>query len=402
MKYVIVIPDGAADEPQDQLENKTPLQAANTPAMDSVASRGIVGRANHTPRKFDAGSAVANMSLLGYDPLEFYSGRAPIEAAASDLKLGPHDWAIRCNLVNIQNQVMSDFTAGHISTDEASQLLSVAAENTDDCFEFVTGVSYRNLLIYRGNEKTPAPFSRETRTSQPHDLTDLTIVDEFPRGPGSDILTNLMHESSAWFSDHPVNQKRIANNQLPATNAWLWGLGQTPKLAPFSELHSLNGAMITAVDLLRGLAKLIGWQCIDVPSATGYVDTDYAAKGKHAIEALNNFDVVCVHIEATDEASHEGELQKKVTAIESIDQEIVQPILDSLDSSGEPWKLLVTPDHPTHLKTKKHTHGDVPFAMCGTGIDADSATAYNEATAAESETAFDQGYDLMPFFITGN
>ena len=277
----------------------------------------------------------------------------------------------------------------------------MAAENTDDRFDFETGVSYRNLLIYRGNDLKPAPFSSETRSSQPHDLTDLTIIDDFPRGPGSDILANLMHESSAWFSDHPVNQKRIADKQLPATNVWLWGLGQTPNLSPFSQIHSLNGAMITAVDLLRGLAKLIGWQCIEVPGATGYVDTDYAAKGKHAIDALTDFDVVCVHVEATDEASHEGELQKKVTAIESIDREIVQPILDALDDGNEPWRLLVTPDHPTHLNTKKHTHGDVPFTMCGEGIVADPAAAYNEVTAAESKKAFEQGYQLMPFFISG-
>ena len=398
MKYVIIIPDGVADERQDSLNNKTPLELANTPAMDKVAEQGIVGRANNTPAKFDAGSAVASMSLFGYDPLEHFTGRAPIEAAAAEIELGANDWAVRCNLVNVQDQVMKDFTAGHISTEEARQLLKTANTNTDDCMEFVSGVSYRNLLIYRGDE-SPAPFTSETRTFLPHDLTDQSVADSFPRGPGSEVLTDLMQYSVGWFSDHDVNKKRTASDQSTATNIWLWGQGQSPKLPSFKETHSINGAMITAVDLLRGLGRLIGWEIIEVPGATGYVDTNYAAKGQYAISALEKFDLVCVHVEATDEASHEGDAKKKIAAIESIDQEIVAPIYEELSANHEGWRILITPDHPTFLRTKTHTHGDVPFAICGTGVEPDDSTSYNEIVAGESASVFEEGHKLMPFFI---
>lgn len=396
MKYLIVIPDGCADEPQTELDGQTPLQAAELPAMDSVASRGRVGRANHTPHHLTAGSAVANMSLLGYDPHQFFTGRAPLEAAAQGIEMGPHDWAIRCNLVTILDQVMQDFTADHISSSEAQALLQTAAEQVQEpALEFVPGVSYRNLLLYRG---TGAPFSNETRSTPPHDLTDKLVTDHFPRGPGSDLLSELMSLSVNWFAEHPVNQKRAEAGQRPATNLWLWGLGRRPDLQSFESLYGLRGAMITAVDLLRGLAALIGWERIDVPGATGYTDTDYVAKGKHACAALDQFDLVCVHVEAPDEASHEGSTHSKVSALEEIDRAIVGPILERLEQE-EAWRLMITPDHPTLLSTKTHSHGDVPFAVCGSGISPDTAVDYSEPTADTSNLAFPKGWELMPKFI---
>ena len=399
MKYVIIIPDGCADEAQKSLGGKTPLAAAHTPAMDSIAKMGLVGRANHTPIHLTAGSAVANMSLLGYDPNENFTGRAPLEAAAQGIELHPTDWAIRCNLVTIEEQVMKSFTAGHISSSEADSLLKTAGEkNQVSDFEFVPGVSYRNLLIYRGSDSL---FSNETRSTPPHDLTDKSVGDDFPRGPGSSVLSQLMQESVDWFADHPVNQARIANDQLPATNLWLWGIGQQPSLPSFESRFGLRGAMITAVDLLRGLAAIIGWDRIEVPGATGYVDTDYAAKGRYAIEALAQYDVVCVHVEAPDEASHEGDVGKKVTALESIDKDIVAPILERLQTHDQ-WRVMVTPDHPTFISTKTHTHGDVPFAICGSNVDSiESLDGYNEVVADNSPVAFPNGFELMPEFITG-
>ena len=398
MKHVIIIPDGCADEPLEPLGGKTPLQAASTPGMDRVASTGVVGAANHTPSHLPAGSAVANMSLLGYDPVENFTGRAPLEAAAQNIVLGEHDWAIRCNLVNVSEQVMRSFTAGHISSDEARQLLSHAQEKIDDSsFEFVPGVSYRNLLLYRGSADSPAPFTMDTRTTPPHDLTDQSVGNDFPRGPGSEILAELMSNSVDWFEDHPVNIQRRENDQPPATNVWLWGLGRQPDLPPFEKLHQLRGAMITAVDLLRGIASLIGWDRIEVPGATGYTDTDYAAKGKYAIDALQKYDVVCVHIEAPDEASHEGDAAKKIEALENIDQMIVQPLLEQLQNSE--YRMLITPDHPTFIRTKTHTHGDVPFTICGAGIAADSATSYDEIAAANSNLKFPRGYEMMTYFV---
>lgn len=398
MKYAIIIPDGAADEPQESLGGKTPIEAANTPAMDALASAGVVARACHTPHSLPAGSEVGNMSLLGYDPLENFTGRAPIEAAAQGIELADDDWAIRCNLVTVQDQTMKDFTADHISTEEATELLATAQEALGgNGLEFVPGVSYRNLLIWRGAER-PAPFTMDMRATPPHDLTDKSVLDNFPRGPGSDVLNELMTETGKLFAEHPVNQKRIAAGKLPATNVWLWGIGKAPKLQPFAGAYGPQGAMITAVDLLRGLASLVGWKRIEVPGATGYTDTDYAAKGRYAIEALNEVDLICVHVEAPDEASHEGDCETKVKAIEEIDTHVVAPLVEALQSHGD-HRVMISPDHPTFLATKTHTHGNVPVIIAGTDIEPDSFTSYGDTNAANSELAFDAGWRAMSYFI---
>ncbi len=403
MKYAIVIPDGAADEPQDALGGKTPLEAARTPNMDRVVAMGVVARACHTPKALPAGSEIGNLSLLGYNPFENFTGRAPMEAAAQGIQLGPADWAVRCNLVTIEDQVMRDFTADHISTEEGTKLLaSVQEQIASDpkycgALEFVPGVSYRNLLLWRG-AKLQCPFTNETRTRAPHDITDQSVLEDYPRGPGSDVLCDLMAASIGVFQDHPVNAARQVAGKRPASNVWLWGLGQAPRLRPFVDEYGPRGAMITAVDLLRGIAALVGWDRIEVPGATGYLDTDYAAKGRAGVEALRKYDIVCVHVEASDEASHEGRGDEKVKAIEEIDKHVVGPLLDALTSYGD-WRIMISPDHPTFLRTKVHTHGNVPVAMAGTGIAADEFKAYGDTNAANSKLAFDEGWKLMPWFI---
>jgi 2,3-bisphosphoglycerate-independent phosphoglycerate mutase len=340
------------------------------------------------------------MSLLGYNPIENYTGRAPLEAAAQGIELSDEDWCVRCNLVTVEDQTMKSFTSGHISSEEAKDLLATAQTQVDDeRLEFIPGVSYRNLMMLRPTQSAPATFSDETRATPPHDLSDKTVAEDFPRGPGSDMLCELMNQSTTWFGDHPVNKARLEAGKLPATNVWLWGLGRRPKLATFESLHGLKGAMITAVDLLRGLASLIGWDRIEVPGATGYTDTDYAAKGRYAIEAIEKFDIVCVHVEAPDESSHEGDLNKKIKSLEEIDTHIVKPILEHLDGSGTEFRILVTPDHPTYLSTKTHTHGNVPFAICGQGIEPDAFTQYHESNAEASELAKPNGWELMPYFL---
>lgn len=401
MKYVIVIPDGCADEPIEALGGKTPLQAARLPAMDAIAQRGRVALSNNTPEHWPAGSEIANLCLFGYDPDVYFTGRAPLEAAAGGITLGPHDFAVRCNLVTIEDQIMVDFTANHISTEESKELLQAASDAllaSDERFEFVPGVSYRNLLIYRGDENTPAPFSSETRSRAPHDLTDLSVADDFPRGPGSDVLVKLMNGSAEIFADHPVNLARVAAGKRPATNVWLWGLGGAPVMPTFEERFGIRGAMITAVDLLRGIAAFAGWPRIEVPGATGYLDTDYKGKGDAAIDALQEYDFVCVHIEAPDEASHEGRHDAKIEALEQIDTHIVGPLADALSKHGD-HRILVTPDHPTFCSTKKHTHGMVPLAMAGSGIEADNQNTYDEIAAEASGTRFDKGWDLMDSFV---
>jgi 2,3-bisphosphoglycerate-independent phosphoglycerate mutase len=403
MKYAIVIPDGAADEPQESLGGKTPLEAARTPNMDRVAAMGVVAQACHTPKELPAGSEIGNLSLLGYNPFENFTGRAPMEAAAQGIKLGPNDWAVRCNLATIHDQVMRDFTADHITTEDSTGLLKSAQERIASnpayrgAIEFIPGVSYRNLLLWRG-EKLPCPFTRDTRTRAPHDITDQSVLEDYPRGPGSDVLCDLMAASIDVFRDHPVNAARAAAGKGIATNVWLWGLGQAPKLRAFVDEYGPRGAMITAVDLLRGIAALVGWDRIEVPGATGYLDTDYAAKGRAGIAALDKYDIVCVHVEASDEASHEGRFEEKVKAIEEIDRHVVGPLVEALQKHGD-WRIMISPDHPTFLRTKVHTHGNVPVAMAGTGIAADEITSYGDTNAAKSKLAFDKGWDVMPWFI---
>jgi len=399
MKYVIIIPDGCADYPVESLGGKTPLQAAQTPNMDAIAKRGLVGQSDNVPRHLPAGSEVANMTLFGYDPNRYFTGRAPIEAAAQGIVLGPLDWAIRCNTVTIVDQVMKDFTADHASNEEAREVLkSVQEAIGNPSLEFTPGVSYRNLLIYRGKASEAVPFSGDSKTSAPHDLTDGSVIDDFPRGPGCDLLSDWMQRSAEVLADHPVNKRRIAEGRLPISHLWLWGLGKTPTLESFASRFQKTGAMITAVDLLRGLAALVGWDRIEAPGATGYLDTDYASKGRTAIEALSKYDLVCVHIEAPDEASHEGRVEEKIKALEAIDRDIVGPILKALEQYPE-HRILITPDHPTPVSTKKHSHGWVPFTIAGSGVHPDASSTYNEVSASQSGLQIPNGWELMPRFM---
>ena len=409
MKYLIVIPDGAADAPQPTLGGRTPLEAARTPALDALAARGRVGLTNHVPDSLPPGSEVACMSLLGYDPLTFFTGRAPLEAAAQGIALGTHDWAVRCNLVTIADSrdgaIMEDFTAGHVSTAEATELLAAAQRGLEADFpeiasawRFVPGVSYRNLLLHRGAAGSVPPLGPDLRATPPHDLMDKPVAEDFPRGTGSRLLADIMERSAAWLADHPVNRARAAAGKRVATHVWLWGAGRAPALEPFAEAYGVGAAMITGVDLLRGLAALVGWKRIDVPGATGYLDTDYAAKGRHAIAALASYDLVCVHVEAPDEASHQGDAAEKVKAIEEIDAKIVAPLAAHLAAAGD-HRILVCPDHPTFISTKTHSRGAVPFLMAGTGIAATGRRAYGENEAAATGDRIEPGWRLMGEFL---
>lgn len=401
MKYVIVIPDGCADEPQEVLGGKTPLQAAELPNMDRVAQLGIVGLSNNVPGTLTPASDVATLSLFGYDPLQVYTGRAPLETVAMGIALGPNDWAIRCNLVYLENGQMRDFTAGHISPDDGRPLIEALSAALGGAvpggrIEFHAGVSYRNIVVFRGDPE--APFSPETKTQPPHDIPDQPIALHLPQGPGSELLIDLMNRSIGVLHDHPVNQKRRDSGLRPATQIWLWGQGKAPSVRSFRELYGLRGAIISAVDLVRGVGQLIGWSRIDVPGATGYLDTDYAAKGWHAVAAIAQYDLVCVHVEAPDEASHEGKADEKVKALERIDQHIVGPLLEALPAHGA-WRILIEPDHRTTLRTRAHAHGPVAFAAAGTGIQGGQFAAYDESVAAVSSLRFDPGCHLMRWFV---
>lgn len=397
-KFVIVIPDGAADEPFAGLEGKTPLQVARVPEMDRLARAGIVGRSRNVPDRFLPASDVATLSLFGYDPERYYTGRAPLEAAAMGIGLGPEDWAIRCNLMTIRDGRLTDFTAGHITNPEGRSLIeSIQAELGRPDVAFHPGVSYRNLMIYRGGPGE-SPFSDRTVTDPPHDHPDQPAEAHLPRGPGSELLKDLMTRAAPILAGHPVNQERIRAGKPPANAIWLWGQGKAPVVPKFEELHHLQGAIISAVDLVRGVGVLAGWARIDVPGATGYLDTDYAAKGRAALRALDDFDIVCVHIEAPDEASHEGRAEAKIEALERIDCEIVGPVARALESFDR-WRIVISPDHSTLLRTRAHDRAPVAWAMAGTGLPASGKT-YDEIAAREpGGPFFEQGYRLMERFL---
>ncbi len=399
MKYVLIIPDGVADEPQEALGGLTPLQSADIPNMDAIARDGIVGQADHVPASMPSGSDVGTMSLFGYDPLKFHTGRAPLEAAAQGIELGPNDWAIRCNLVTVLDGIMRSFTAEQISNELGKQLIGLMQKECcgDPSWKFHAGISYRNLLLYRSRDGI-APFGVDTETVPPHDIIDQNVDAFLPKGAGSDQLRELMNRSADAFSASQENQARGERGQSPATQVWLWGQGKAPALTPFAARFGKSAAVITAVDLLRGIGSLLGWKVVEVPGATGYTDTDYAAKARYAIQTLDDVDFVVIHVEATDEASHEGDATAKVAALERIDADITGPIHQHLKSQRD-YRLLVCPDHPTFLRTKTHSHGYVPFAMCGTGIEADAATTYDESAAANSPITLDNGHELMPMFI---
>ena len=397
-KYVIVIPDGASDEPQESLAGQTPLQAARTPEMDRISREGVLGRSRNVPDKFLPASDVATLSLFGYDPLRYYTGRAPLEAAAMGHALGPDDWAIRCNLMTILDGALKDFTGGHISNEEGRRLMAdVQAAVGRPGVEFYPGVSYRNLLIYRGRPGE-APFDETTLTTPPHDVPDRPALDFVPRGTGAKLLHDLMRAGTAVVRDHPINQARVAAGKNPANAIWLWGQGKAPALPKFAELHGLKGAIISAVDLVRGVGQLAGWDRIDVPGATGYLDTDYAAKGRAGIEALKDHDIVCIHVEAPDEASHEGRADAKVEALSRIDQDIVGPLRRALETY-ERGRILISPDHATLLRTRAHDRGWVAWAMAGTGL-APSNHPYDEVAAREAGgPALAEGFRLMELFL---
>jgi 2,3-bisphosphoglycerate-independent phosphoglycerate mutase len=371
--------------------------------MDRVARMGVTGLSNNVPGSLTPASDVATLSLFGYDPLVVYTGRAPLETAAMNIHLGPHDWAIRCNLVHFPDGRMENFTSGHITNDVGHALIAAlqkelgGREVAGGTIEFHAGVSYRNILVWRG-QSPQNPFDG-TKSQPPHDVQGQPIANHLPTGPGREAMVMLMEASKKILAEHPANLQRAAEGKLPATQIWLWGQGKAPTVQPFLDTYGRRGAIISAVDLVRGVGALIGWHRIDVPGATGYLDTNYANKGRYAIEALGAFDLVCVHIEAPDEASHEGKAAEKIRALEQIDEHIVGPLLDALPRY-EKWRILVEPDHRTTIRTRAHAYGAVPFAVAGTGIPASGAAGYDELTAAGGSQHFDPGWHLMKWFLS--
>jgi len=391
-KYAIIIPDGAADEPLEQFGGKTVLEAAETPNMDRISIEGRQGLVRTVPAGMEPGSDVAQMSLLGYDPRRYYTGRAPIEAVARNVQLSPDDWVFRCNLVTIADGKMADHSAGHISTEEAGKLIDeLRSLLGDEHVRFYAGVSYRHLLVFKG-------LDFEVQTYPPHDFIGRPIEKILPRGKGADMLINLMARSQQLFMNHDINRVRQDLGENQVSSIWLWGQGKKAQMESFQERFGIRGVTITAVDLVRGLSKLIGFDLIEVPGATGFVDTNYRGKASAAIKALDEYDLVFVHIEAPDEASHEGNAELKKRTIEQIDKHIVGPVLEALQNH-ESWRILVMPDHPTPVRNGAHSPEPVPFAVAGGDINGILHLHFTEANAARSGLRIDNGFELMEYFL---
>ena len=348
MKYLILLGDGMADWPIESLDNKTPLEYANTPAMDIIAS-GIKGMVKTVPEGMHPGSDVANMSVLGYSPKKYYSGRAPLEAISKNIAMEDNDVAYRCNFVFIENGIMKDFSASHIPTDKAAKLIELLNKNIDDeDIEFFSGVSYRNIMIYR-NGKTD-------KTTPPHDISDKEIKDYLPSGEASNKLISIMEKANKILKNNAIWEK--------ANAIWLWGEGKRPSMPLFEDKFKKSGCMISAVDLMVGLGKLTGLYTPEIKGLTGFLDTNFEGKINAAFEFLNNGgDFVYLHVEATDETGHMGDVEKKIEAIELFDKKIVSEAIKMADSLKEPLKIAVLPDHPTPIKIKTHTSEPVPFAV---------------------------------------
>jgi len=395
MKYVVVIGDGMADFPLEELNGKTPLQISETPNMDKIAADGVSGLLKTVPDTMTPGSDVANLSLMGYNPEKYYTGRGPIEAASIGAELSNGDVAFRCNLITEDSGILSDFNAGHISTLEASEIIETLNQKFYRYGKFYLGTSYRHLFVSKNNK------TANLKSTPPHDVVEEPFVDNLlkPADNNNAIqLNNIMMESRKLLQDHPINEKRISNGDKPANMIWLWGQGIKPSLPKFTDKYGLNGATITGVDLIKGLGIYMGLTNIHVPGATGYFDTDYCGKAKNAMKTLQNHDIVFVHVEAPDEAGHAGDLKEKIKAIERIDKRILGKIMDEIPSFND-YSLAVLPDHPTPIILKTHTSDPVPYSMCSTEGKSDIVKRYDEFSVQKGSQGIIMGYKFINNFI---
>lgn len=398
MKYVIIIPDGAADAPLEELEGKTPLEAARTPAMDRLAVVGRQGTAATTPPGMACGSDTCTMSLLGYDPAKYHTGRAPLEAAALGITMDPTDWIFRVNLVTVVDGKMQDHSAGHISSAEGKRILEQFADQFDlPGVGIYPGVSYRNIMVDRSGQRDWS----ELVTVPPHDIPGEPIRKHLPvGGEYAKLLEQMIAQSEVFLRDHEINLTRREMGEPEATHLWPWGQGVRPNMPRFAERFGIKrGGMITAVDLLAGIASFIGWDRLDVPGQTSYHDNDYDATGRCAVEALADYDVLCVHVEAPDEASHAADSATKVAAIEAIDEKVVAPIHEALEGLVENYRVLILPDHYTRVDTRKHDPTPVPFVMAGTGVRSVLERVWCEKNADASDLHIVHGHELMEYFL---
>jgi 2,3-bisphosphoglycerate-independent phosphoglycerate mutase len=400
MKYLIIVGDGMADYPVEILEGKTPLMLAKTPHMDWMAKHGEVGLVRTIPAGFNPGSEIANLSIFGYDPFRYYTGRGPLEAASLGVKLEPDDIAFRCNLVTLQfdgtKTFMEDFAAGHITNEEAKEIiLDLDKEIGSKEIRFYPGVSYRHLMVMKDGA---AKFSNleKLELTPPHDIIGREISPFLPKGNQGDPVLSLMDGSRPLLKDHPVNLNRKARGLRPANSIWLWGQGRSPRMITLKERFGLEGYVISAVHLLKGIGILAGLEALEVPGATGYFDTNYDGKAQYALRGLKEKDFVYLHVEAPDEAGHMGDLRLKIEAIETFDEKIVGAILKGM-KDFERYKVLVLPDHPTPLSVRTHTADPVPYVIYSNdkGSKNASVESFDEFSAGKSGIFIEKGFELI-------
>ncbi len=393
MLHILLVPDGAADLPLPELNGLTPLQAANTPNLNALASHGSVGSVQVTPLEMYPGSDAANMALLGYNPSEFYTGRGPVEAAAMGIQLSPEDIAFRCSLITATDDTLLDYSAGHVSTEEARELVIAAQDALCTAQQTLyPGISYRHILKWQGG-------SANVTTHAPHENMGSNLVDIFPKGDKDEELIDFIRRSQVLLNDHPINERRRAAGLPVANTLWPWSPGRTPLIRQFEQVRGCSGALVAAVDVVKGLGQLAGLEVLNVPGATGYFDTDYSAKAQYALEAAKRHDFIWIHVEAPDEAGHAGSASEKVRAIEAIDREVVGPLITNL--SGRSWRLLVVPDHMTPVSTRKHGYGPVPFLFFDSNTPpASSSCTFDESVHANPVVKVARGELLMDMLFS--
>jgi len=395
MKYVILQGDGMPDHKLPELDGKTPLEVADTPNLDFIAkSAEIFGLAKTIPDPLPPGSDVGNLSVLGYDPMLYYTGRSPLEAASIGVNLGPTDVTLRCNLVTLKEEngktIMEDYSAGHITTDEAREVLrDIKNELEESGLTFHLGTSYRHLLVWKNGNK-------DIKTTPPHDISEKIIDEYMPTGTGTEKLKELMVKSRTILKDHPVNIKRLKEGLNPVSGIWFWGQGTAPDMPTLEDLYGIKGSVISAVDLVKGIGHYANMDIINVPGATGYLDTNYEGKVDYAMDSLNEVDLTMIHIESTDETGHVGIAELKIQAVEDFDKRVVGRVLESIKKFGD-YRILVMSDHPTPIDLRTHVNEPVPFAILDSSDQniKNSSFTYTEDSAATSGVYIDQGWKLM-------
>ena len=397
MKYIVVLGDGMADEPLEALGGKTPLEAANIPVMDEMASKGELGMVQNVPLGMSPGSDVANLSVLGYDPTASYSGRSPLEALSVGVAMEEDDVIFRCNIVTLseegpyEEKIIIDHSSGEISTAEADVLMDAVREHfNSEEFQFYTGTSYRHILVWKKG--------RMAQLEPPHDHLTCPAGDYLPE---EEVLRSFMEKSFVFLNDHPVNQKRAAEGKNKANSLWFWGAGTKPSIQNFAEKTGKKAAMISAVDLLKGIAVGSGMQVCQVEGATGSIDTNYAGKAQAAIDALlkDGCDFAYIHVEAPDEMGHQGHMKEKIMAIEDLDSRIIAPVKAAMEAAGEDFRMLVLPDHPTPLRIRTHSGESVPYILYDSTRQRRKLSRYSEKEAAATGNYEPHGHKLLEKFL---